>query len=274
MSEAAEITKKAKSNLAFAFLFLPKDRREDMVTFYAFCRVIDDLADDPDISYENKRSGLDSWIACFQPNAQSNDPLQNEVLSIRDRYQIDNQLFLDLIEGCESDLEPSRRFADWAELEQYTYRVACCVGLISIEIFGCKDPSSQKYAIALGHALQLTNIIRDVGEDLDDNLRVYLPLEDMAKFGYSEELLRQRVYDQRFIELMNYLADRAEGYYAEAVAALPQSDKKALSSAEGMRCIYHAILWKIRDSQFDVFGQRHSISKMRKLWYIIRCYFS
>ncbi|MFT5883435.1 MAG: phytoene synthase [Crocinitomicaceae bacterium] len=269
MSEAATITQKAKSNLAFAFLCLPKDRRDDMVTFYAFCRVIDDLADDPDIPMAEKRAGLDSWIQCFQVDGKAETPLQSETLQLRDRYQVDNQLFLDLIEGCESDLNPHRRFGNWDDLQDYTYKVASCVGLISIDIFGCTNEQSKKYAIALGHALQITNILRDVGEDLDDNVRIYLPIGDMSRFQYTERDLIGKVHDHRFVAMMNYLADRAEVYYQEALDNLPDCDKRALRAAEGMRKIYHGILKKMRKDNFKVFHQRYSLSKPKKLLYLI-----
>ncbi|MGJ8672535.1 phytoene/squalene synthase family protein [Rubritalea sp.] len=268
MSEAAAITQSSKSNLAFAFLCLPKDRRNDMVTFYAFCRVIDDLADEPDIPMEQKRAGLDSWIRCFQDGAKGEDSLQKETLKLRDRYGIDNQLFLDLIEGCESDLNPHRRFGNWDELKEYTYRVASIVGLISIKIFGCVSEQSEKYAVSLGHALQLTNILRDVGEDLDDHVRIYLPENDMMRFQYTERDLIGRVYDGRFINMMHYIAERAEDYYQEAIANVPECDKKALRAAEGMRRIYHGILQKMRADDFKVFDQRYSLPKWKKLYYL------
>lgn len=268
MSEAAAITQSSKSNLAFAFLCLPKDRRDDMVTFYAFCRVVDDLADEPDIPMKEKRAGLDSWIQCFQEGGKAENSLQSETLKLRDRYGIDNQLFLDLIEGCESDLDPHRRFGNWDELKDYTYRVASIVGLISIRIFGCVSEQSEKYAVALGHALQLTNILRDVGEDLDDRVRIYLPENDMARFQYTERDLIGRVYDSRFINMMHYIAERAENYYQEAIANVPECDKKALRAAEGMRRIYHGILQKMREDDFKVFEKRYSLPKWKKLYYL------
>ena len=273
MSEALAITKNAKSNLAFAFLFMPKEQRDDMVTFYAFCRVIDDLADEVSIPFEQRRAGLDSWTACFKDGAKPENSLQRDTLNVRDRYRIDNQLFLELIYGCESDLDPKRRFQNWEELEQYTYRVACCVGLISLSIFGCKDPQSEKYAIALGHALQITNILRDIGEDLDDQGRIYLPIDVMQKHGYSEEALQNREYNPSFYALTQELAQRARHYYAQAVQSLPEQDKAALKPAEGMRKIYSAILDKAEADQFKIYDKRYTISKWRKLTYLISAQF-
>lgn len=270
MSEAKQITKNAKSNLAFAFAFLPRQRRTDMVSLYAFCRIVDDLADSPDISIDDKLAGLNSWKQCFiNPNYPDLTDTQKNILEIRERYQIDNQLFLDLIAGCHSDLQPSRRFTDWEDLKDYTYKVASCVGLISIKIFGCEHPDSEKYAINLGHALQLTNILRDVGEDLSDNLRIYIPESDMSRFQYSEHDLVGRVYDDRFIAMMQYIAERAQHYYTEAEKNFHPIDAKSLRSSEAMRKIYHNILKKMQADNFKVFHQRYKLSKPRKIWLLL-----
>ncbi|WP_018969124.1 phytoene/squalene synthase family protein [Rubritalea marina] len=273
MSEALSITQNAKSNLAFAFLFMPKERRNDMVTFYAFCRVIDDLADEASIPLEERRAGLDSWIACFKGDAKPELPLQQDTLNLRDRYRIDNNLFLELIAGCESDLHPSRRFQNWEELEQYTYQVACCVGLISLSIFGCKHPKSDDYAIALGHALQFTNILRDIGEDLDDQGRIYLPIELMQKHGYTEEALQNREYNAAFSAMCQEIAQRAQQYYQKAIQVLPEEDAAALRPAEGMRKIYSAILSRADLDGFKVFDTRYTIPRWKKLVYLISSQF-
>jgi len=273
MSESKQITKNAKSNLAFAFACLPKERRDDMCHLYAFCRIVDDLADSPDIPMDKKLSGLQSWKECFSdPDSLEKADLteiQKQTLTIRDRYKIDNQLFLDLIAGCYSDLQPSRRFSDWEDLQKYTYQVASAVGLISIKIFGCSHPDSEKYAVNLGHALQLTNILRDVGEDLSDNLRVYLPENDMIRFQYSERDLVGRVYDGRFISMMQYISERAEYYYTEAEKNFHPDDAKALRSSEAMRKIYYGILKKMQTDKFRVFEQRYSLSKPKKVWLLL-----
>ncbi len=265
MVTAEEITKKAQSNLAFALVCLPKERRADMVTFYAFCRIIDDIADCPNTPVAQKQKGLTHWKTILDKGSSSPNSIESAVLQLRDRYELPNKLFLDLIAGCESDLQP-QRFASWEELQKYTYQVACCVGLISIKIFGCTHPDSEQYAIKLGHALQLTNILRDVGEDLTEGVRIYLPLNDMVRFQYSERDLVGRVHDGRFISMMNYHADRAEQFYQEAIDLLPNEDKQALKAAEAMRKIYHGILQKMRQNNFNVFQHRYSLSKPRKLW--------
>ena len=264
MPSSQEITRKAKSNLAITLSFLPKERKRDMVTFYAFCRVIDDLADDLDIPLEKRQRELTEWRDGIEQGFQNPDELQEEVSELIKQRSISKQPFLDLIDGCTSDLQP-QRFGTWGELEAYTYRVASCVGIISTRIFGCTHPDSEKYAIALGHALQLTNILRDIDEDLRNGCRIYLPLDDFTRFQYSERDLIGRVHDGRFMAMMAWHADRAEKFYQEALSYLHPEDKKALKAAEAMRKIYHTLLVKMRADNFQVFTQRYSISKPRKL---------
>lgn len=264
MSAASEITRKAKSNLAFALKILPRDRREDMVVFYAFCRTMDDLADTPDVPPEQRLKSLDFWENGLTRGFDSPDEFQRQVVSLRDRQQIPNDLLTAIIDGCRMDLQP-RRFATWEDLSGYIWKVSCAVGLVSIRIFGCVDAGSERYAIALGHALQLTNILRDVGEDHANGRRIYLPLEDLARFQYTEEDLAARVRDPRFLALMDFQAGRAEHYFREAAISLPATDRKALLPATIMGEIYHLLLNKMRADRFRVFGNRYRISKARKL---------
>ena len=263
MTSAQEITRKAKSNLAFALSCLPRQRKRDMITFYAFCRVVDDLADDLDSPYEERSKVLAYWREGIANGFDDPDNLQRNVLQIMERYSIPPQPFLDLIDGCRSDLDP-QHFDSWEDLRLYTYRVASCVGLISIRIFGCTHPDSEKYAIALGHALQLTNILRDVEEDLRKEGRIYLPKDDFQHFHYTEEQLRAHVYNDQFVKMMNAHADRAEAFYREAAGYLHGEDARALRAAEAMRRIYHSLLVKMKSDGFRVFDQRYSLSKARK----------
>lgn len=263
-SDAGTITRAAKSNLAFALACLPKERRRDTVTFYAFCRTIDDLADDEGQPVEKKVAGLAQWREGIERGFTNPTSLQAAVAELRDRYQIPTELFAELIRGCEMDLHP-QRFNTWEDLSGYTHRVACVVGLISIHLFGCKDPQSAEYAVALGHALQLTNILRDVAEDLANGSRIYLPLEDLQRFDYSERDLLNHVHDARFLAAMNYQADRAEGFFQQAGRHLTATDRSALVSAEIMREIYHTLLDKMRDDGFRVFDRRYRLSRPRKL---------
>lgn len=268
MASSQEITRKAKSNLAITLTCLPKERKRDMITFYAFCRVIDDLADDVNIPIKKRNRELTEWRHGIEHGFKAPDELQTELVNLIKRYNISKQPFIDLIDGCTSDLEP-QRFGSWSELESYTYRVASCVGIISTRIFGCTHPDSEKYAVALGHALQLTNILRDVDEDLRNGGRIYLPLDDFMRFQYSERDLIGRVHDGRFMAMMAWHADRAEKFYQEAISHLQPEDAKALIAAEAMRKIYHTLLTKMRADSFQVFHQRYSISKPRKIAILI-----
>ena len=264
MSVASEITRKAKSNLAFALTILPRARRQDMVVFYAFCRTMDDLADDPGVAVAERVRSLDAWENGLTAGFEAADEFQQEVISLRDRQQIPNELLVAIIDGCRMDLQP-QRFQTWDDLSGYIWRVACAVGLVSIRLFGCTDPASERYAVALGHALQLTNILRDIAEDLSNGARIYLPLADLARFHYTEQDLSARVRDERFLALMDFQATRAEDFFREAEAALPAKDRAALVPAQIMREIYHLLLGKMRADRFKVFEKRYRISKARKL---------
>lgn len=265
---AAHITRKAKSNLAFALACVPRERRDDLVTFYAFCRIIDDLADDLDKPISERQQSLEHWRTSLADDGTDGPHLANEVRAIRDRHGIDRALFLEIIDGCASDLHP-QRFETWEDLKRYNYRVACAVGLASLPIFGASE-ASRDYAVALGHALQLTNIIRDVGEDLDNGGRIYLPLADLARFDYTEQDLANRVHDDRFVALMTFQAKRAEELYHQVEDLRPAADRRALIAPEIMRHIYHAVLDRIRDNQFRVFHKRHRVSKLLKISIMLR----
>ena len=264
MSAASEITRKAKSNLAFALNILPRERREDMVVFYAFCRTMDDLADDPGVPLEERGRSLNAWRQGMIDGFQAPDEFQREVISLRDRRQIPNDLLVAIIDGCRMDLRP-QRFDTWEDLSRYTYKVACAVGLASLRVFGATDPASERYAVALGHALQLTNILRDVGEDLANGGRIYLPLADLSGFDYTERDLVGRVHDGRFMAMMANQAERADAFYREAVEFMPKSDARALIPAEIMRSIYQTLLDKMKKDGFKVFDRRYRLSKARKM---------
>jgi 15-cis-phytoene synthase len=261
---SSEITRKAKSNLAFALHILPKERREDMVVFYAFCRVIDDIADEESRPVELRIAALDAWREGLTQGFDAATDFEREVVALRKKYDIPLHLMIAIIDGCAMDTRP-QRFQAWTDLQDYTWKVACAVGLVSLKLFGATHPVSETYAIALGHALQLTNILRDIREDLENNDRIYLPLEDMRRFDYSEDDLRTHVQDERFQSMMCFLADRAEGLYEQARSSLPADDRKALMAAEVMREIYHSVLQQMRADHFRVFDKRYSLSRFRKM---------
>ncbi len=261
---SSEITRKAKSNLAYALTILPKERRDDMVVFYAYCRVIDDIADDESRPVEQRKTALLEWKNGILSGFANPDDFQREVIAMVEKYQIPALLMSAVIEGCLMDTEP-QSFETWEDLQKYTWKVASAVGLISIRLFGASHPQAEEYAVALGHALQLTNILRDVNEDLANENRIYLPRQIMSEFGYSERDLIAKVYDERFRKMMSKLADKAEALYLQARKLLPESDRRALLAAEVMAEIYHTVLDQMRADQFRVFDKRYSLSKFRKL---------
>lgn len=263
MSAASEITRRAKSNLAFALRILPKERRDDMETFYAFCRTMDDLADDPREPADQREAALDAWKQGLIGGFQSPDELQAAVVALRDKHAIPTELLTAIIDGCRMDLHHAPP-QTWEDLSEYIWKVACAVGLVSIRLFGCTEPGSETYAVALGRALQLTNILRDIREDLQ-NGRIYLPAEDLARFGYPVESLRAGVQDDRFLKLMEFEAERAEGFFRDAEQAMPAADHAALLPARIMAEIYHLLLQQMREDGFRVLDKRHSVSKLRKL---------
>ena len=229
-SEARSITRKAKSNLAFALGILPKQKRQDMTSFYAYCRSIDDLADDTSIPLDQRRGALAEWKQGLVKGFGNPSALQQEISELCQRQDIPTELMVAIIEGCEMDLDKTR-YQSWEELDGYIWKVSCAVGLVCIRIFGCVSPESRAYAEALGRALQLTNILRDVGEDMREHDRIYLPLQDLRQFGYGEEDLEQARHDERFVNLMRFEAARAMDFYEEATIQLTPQDRSALRPA-------------------------------------------
>jgi phytoene synthase len=274
---AAEITRKAKSNLAFALRCVPANRRQHLVSFYAFCRVIDDLADDLDLPIVEKKVGLAGWKEIFDTDTTNPDlglvDLQSDILKVRDLYYIPSEYFTNVIVGCQMDLHP-QRFETWKDLQEYTYRVASSVGLVCLPLFAADAKRSHDYAVALGHALQLTNILRDIGEDLSNGARIYVPLHDLGRFQYTERDLIGRVHDGRFIAFMNYQADRCEELYAKATELLPREDHKALLAPRVMHRIYYTLLKQMRADNFRVFDRRYRLSKFEKISLLVKERFS
>ncbi|MDR3401779.1 MAG: presqualene diphosphate synthase HpnD [Chthoniobacter sp.] len=263
-TEAQAITRASKSNLALAFVSLPRERREDITVFYAWCRVIDDIADDPGQTVEARRAALDQWKQAVQEPVAGESTLAAPVRALVAKYHLPPAHFHEIIAGVEMDLTGAS-YETWEDLRLYCHRVASVVGLISIEIFGCRDPQAQEYAEQLGLALQLTNILRDVGEDFANGGRIYLPREDLARFHYTPEDLAARRHNEAFLALMHFEAERARGFYAAARQALPPRDRRALVAAEIMHSIYRRLLERMERDGFHVFGHRYSLGRLRKL---------
>ena len=265
---AEKITRQSKSNLALAFFVLGRERRRDITTFYAFCRVIDDIADSRELAPEEKSRRLAEWRASLHSAQPNETSLAGELRQLVAKYAITPAMLEEIIDGVEMDLTISQ-YATFEELRVYCYRVASAVGLVSIEIFGYENPRCRDYAIELGLALQMTNIIRDVGKDLE-NGRVYLPQEDLERFGYSGAALHDRVYDERFLELMRFETERAEKFFANARSLLPREDRRSMIAAEIMAAIYYALLQRIKADNFRVFDRVYELSKPAKLFHISR----
>ena len=251
------------SNLAFALLCLPRARRTDAMLFYRFCRTVDDIADQPHLAVGDKHKQLEAWLAAVE------NGLPPDLESLVVRHSIDRSLFAEIVKGCASDIE-ARRFSTHADLELYCWRVACAVGLVSIKIFGCHDPHSETYAVHLGHALQLTNILRDIGEDAGRG-RIYLPQEDLTRFGVSEEEILNLREGAGFKGLMRHQATRARVRFAAALP--PQADFKSLLPARIMSAVYQKILDRIERENFPVLQNRISLSPGEKLTSMLGAFF-
>ncbi len=259
------------SSFYYAFLFLPPERRAAITAFYAYCREIDDVVDevsDPGIA----QSKLDWWRGEVR-NAfagQASHPALQALLPHASAFQIESRQLLQVIEGCEMDLTQTR-YLDFANLKQYCHLVAGVVGEVAANIFGQTDPRTTDYAHRLGLALQLTNIIRDVGEDAVRG-RVYLPIEDLQRFDVKAHELIKRgstsdaSFPQRFEALMQFQIERALATYDEALALLPAQDRQAQKPGLMMASIYRTLLHEIAREPQLVLTRRVSLTPLRKLW--------
>ena len=259
---AATITRQRKSNLALAFISLDRQRRRDITVFYAFCRVVDDIADSPELSVTEKQALLADWREMLEAPVPDEPPLAMDVRQLMQKYSLPPEMLEEIVSGVEMDLSHPR-YSTFEELRVYCYRVASAVGLVSIEIFGYRNPGCRQYAIDLGLALQTTNIIRDVWKDFQAG-RVYLPQEDLVRFHYSDAELANRKYDEHFLQLMHFEAARARDFFARAAAALPAEDRRAMAPAELMASIYRALLRRIELDKFRVFEKEYRLSRLEK----------
>jgi 15-cis-phytoene synthase len=272
-SASARLTRQSGTSFYYAFLILPEAKRRAIYALYAFCRVVDDCVDEPD---GEREAGLARWTAELD-KAYAGAPeteLGRELAETVARFPIPRGAFEDIVAGCRMDLT-TRRYATFADLRVYCERVASAVGLASIEIFGYDDPGTRDYAIELGLALQLTNILRDIAQDARRD-RIYLPLEDLERFGVSEAKLLAAVDDPRasrspgLRELLAFEAERARSHYAAAAHALPERDRHAMRAAEIMGAVYRAVLEEWARRGHPVAGPRVQLSKPRKLWIALR----
>jgi phytoene synthase len=249
------LTKQSGSNFVHSFAFLSPDRREAMYAVYAFCQEVDDLVDHPKPGVDCQEE-LDTWRAQLVSMYAGTPsfPVAVGLAKHAQTFNIPLEYFEELINGVEMDLT-IRRYATFTDLYEYCYRVASVVGLICIKVFGTQSPHAGEYAVNLGMAFQLTNILRDVGVDAKRD-RIYLPQEDLARFEYPERDLFANANTPAFEKLMAFQARRAHAYYAKAQAALPPGDRKALLVAEIMRRVYFRILCRIEYDPSRVFQER------------------
>ena len=273
---ARALTKASRSNFSYAFLFLPRPQREALYAVYAFCRVSDDLVDEAAQAAPSAPGGtlerLKVWRAeldaCFRGQAQH--PVLQRLAETIQTFRIPRHYFEELLNGVEMDLEKTR-YVSFAELEQYCYRVAGVVGLMCIEIFGYRRPETRTYAERLGTAFQLTNILRDLGTDMDRG-RLYLPQQDLARFGVTEADIAGRRPTPAFHDLMRFQVARARDFYEAARAALPAQDRHTMLAPEIMGAIYLRLLERIEASGYDVFTRRIRLSDTERMRLALTCW--
>ncbi len=275
MQESRTITRKSASNLALAFVLLPRAKRDGMSTLYAFCREVDDVADDESSPVQRRREQLAAWREDVGRACSNETPrfaVNRELQAAIKQYHLPFEYFDELIRGVEMDLD-IKRYDNFEQLELYCYRVASVVGLLSIEIFGYENAACRDYAIYLGKALQMTNILRDVRSDAERG-RIYLPLSELRRFNVAPEEILRLEYSQRFFELATSVAQRARDFYRMAKDTLPPADRRSMVAAELMGTVYWRLFRKLERQRFDVFGPKKTrLNKGQKLLLILRTWF-
>lgn len=275
MQQSRVITRKSASNLALAFVLLPRARRDAMSVLYAFCREVDDVADDESTPAARRREQLMAWRDDVRQACQGGTPqmqVNRELQPVIHQYALPFELFDELLKGVEMDLD-IKRYDSYEQLELYCYRVASVVGLLSIQIFGFRNAACRDYAVYLGKALQFTNILRDVRTDAERG-RIYLPLPELARFHVSEQELLNHEYSPRFRDLAASVAARARNFYRLARETLPAEDRRSMVAAELMGSVYWRLLRKLESQQFNVFGPEPTrLSRGQKLGLILRTWF-
>ncbi|MBM3220986.1 MAG: presqualene diphosphate synthase HpnD [Candidatus Rokubacteria bacterium] len=274
---ASRLTRRSRSNFYYAFLTLPRPRREALYAVYAFCRIVDDIADvgvDGAIDPATQQAALGTWrdevARCYEPGGTPRHPIARQLAAAVRAYKIPREALEAIIDGVAMDVDGAV-FETADDLLPYCYRVASAVGLCCIEIFGYTQASARQYAVDLGTALQLTNILRDVGADARGG-RVYLPRADMRAFGISADDLKRGRHDDAFVGLMRQQAARAREFYRRAETAFPRVDARSLVPARIMGAIYAALLDQVEASGFQVFGDRITVPTRRKVAIAVRCW--
>ena len=253
------------SSFYYAFLFLPKEKRAAITAFYAFCRAVDDVVDEvTDAGVAHTKLGW--WQAEVAKSFAGNPshPVMRALMPLAARHGIEARHLQAVIDGCQMDLSQNR-YLDFPALQRYCHLVAGVVGEVAARIFGQTDPATTAYAHKLGLAFQLTNIIRDVGEDAMRG-RIYLPVNELQQFDVKAHEILKRQYSERFTALMNFQTDRAVALYSEALALLPDADRRAQKPGLMMASIYRTLLHEIAADNYQVLHQRVSLTPLRKFW--------
>ena len=262
---AKEISKKSKSSFYYAFNMLPSAKRDAMNTVYAFCRQTDDIVDEGNDPASLKYEKLRKWRIELEKSfsGHSDYLILNKLSSTIQKFNIPLEPFFELLKGMEMDLQKNR-YLTFEDLQLYCYRVASTVGLMCVEIFGYKHASTRDFAVNLGIALQLTNILRDIKKD-SENGRIYLPQEDLIKFNYNENDILNQTYNSNFTEMMKYETERAKEYFDKATASLNIEDKAQMFAARAMQHIYSKMLSKIVDADYDVYNNDIKVPTFQKV---------
>jgi phytoene synthase len=253
------------SSFYYSFMFLPPDKRRAITALYAFCREVDDVVDECS-DEQAARTTLNWWRAQVAEiyGGKPQHPVAQALVPVVQQFHLAQEHLLEIIDGMEMDLNQPR-YADFKSLQLYCYRVASVVGLLAAEIFGYTDRHTLKYAHDLGIAFQLTNIVRDVGEDARRN-RIYLPLDEMQKFGVTAADILNSKETENFQKLMAFQIERAQRYYQQALEHLPAADRKAQRTGLIMAAIYRATLDEVIASGCHVLKERVSLTPRYKLW--------
>jgi phytoene synthase len=268
-SPSARLTRKSQSNFYYAFLTLPAEKRQGIYALYSFCRDVDDCVDEEDGGGE---AALDDWLAeidrCYGGTPKT--ALGRELAETVSRFPVPRSALEAIVAGCRTDLTQGR-YETFADLRVYCHRVASAVGLASIEIFGYSNPLTREYAVELGLALQLTNILRDVASDAARD-RLYLPLEDLARFGVAEDQILAPASPRppEIGTLLAFEADRARGHYAAAAERLPAEDRRSMLAAEIMGAIYRELLEELARREYPIGGARVRLGRPGKAWIALR----
>lgn len=264
-------TRRSGSSFYHSFRFLPAEKRRAITALYAFCREVDDVVDecsDTVIAREQLEQWREEVARLYQGKPEH--PVTRALEPFLHRYNLAQEYLLELIDGMEMDLDQTH-YEDFSQLSLYCYRAASVVGLLSAEIFGYSDRHTLKYAHDLGMAFQLTNILRDVREDAQRG-RIYLPADEMSRFGVTREQLLQGETHEGTRALFALQAQRAEAYYQSAFAKLPEVDRASQRSGIIMAAIYRRILQRIVEEDYPVLQRRVALAKWHKLWLAWRCY--